>query len=68
MNTGVENRKFPVKYPVCRELTRRQVRTALPPQPSSPAKRPIAPICRERPVLGGFSGERESLRVAKSAP
>lgn len=30
MNTGVENRKFPVKYPVCRELTRRQNGTPAP--------------------------------------
>ena len=63
-----KNREFPVKFPVCREFRRRQVRSALQRQPGSPGIRLCLLICREGRQFTGFLASGEILRVAKSAP
>ena len=58
--------EFPVKFPVCRESTRRQVRSVLRRQPGIAAFGETMLPARHRPGNGGFSRIRLCLRTPNS--
>ena len=61
-----ETTEFPVKFPVCREFARRQVRSALRRQPSIPASGQALKETRDRAGNAGFSRIRFRLQTPNS--